>query len=85
MTTIDSLHFDIHRRSGGAIDFDFYRDRAVTLRRQVKREARLARYAAIGLVAFVVAFVAVLTIAARCAYAPHGETVFIQTGEPRFE
>jgi 23S rRNA C2498 (ribose-2'-O)-methylase RlmM len=85
MTTIDLLHSDIHRRSGDAIDFAFCRDRAITLRSQLKREARLTRYAAIGVVTLIVAFVAALTIAAGYAYAPHGETVVIQTGEPRFE
>jgi hypothetical protein len=85
MTTIDTLHLDIHRRAGGSIDFDFYRARAMAVRSQMKREARLLRYAAIGVIAGAIAFVAVLVVAAAQAYAPHGEMVFIQTGEPRFE
>ena len=55
------------------------------MRGQVKREVRLVRWTALGLVAITVTFVAVLIAAASQTYAPHGETVLIQTGAPRFE
>lgn len=85
MTTHRALHPVIFRHASGTIDFDLYRTRATAVRGQVKREVRLVRWTAIGLVAITVTFVAVLIAAASQAYAPHGETFLIQTGTPRFE
>jgi hypothetical protein len=85
MTTHQALHPDIFRQSGGTVDFDFYRSRTTAMRRQAKREVRLVRWTAIGLVALTVTFVAVLIAAAAQAYAPHGETIAFQIGAPRFE
>jgi hypothetical protein len=85
MTTLPSFHQDIRRHPSGSIDFDYYRSRVTALRGQAKREARLVRYAVIGLVAITIAFVGVLVAAAAFTYAPNGATVLIQTSAPRFE
>ena len=39
---------DVHRRSDGSIDIDFYRARATTLRRQALRDMATPRLAPLG-------------------------------------
>jgi hypothetical protein len=39
---------DVRRRSDGSIDFDFYRTRAATLRRQALRDMATQRLAPLG-------------------------------------
>jgi hypothetical protein len=75
----------VRRLPNGPIDFDHYRTHAVLLRGQAKRDARLLRWACSVVVAVTVAFLVLLFLTAARTYAPHGETVFIKTGEPRFE
>ena len=42
------MTLDVHRHSDGSIDFDFYRTRAATLRRQALRDMATQRIAPIG-------------------------------------
>jgi hypothetical protein len=43
-----AMILDVHRHSDGSIDFDFYRTRAATLRRQALRDMATQRIAPMG-------------------------------------
>ena len=79
MTQTQVISQDIRRHPDSSIDFDFYRTRAIALRRQALRDASTLRSACAGVLTIVGALAVVFLVAAAPARAPNGSAAVAQT------